>query len=294
MRAQIVLVALAAVVAQDATVTAPAAEGVRRHPRGFKRSMRPPQEVWTRLNISKADVLAAPQSIDWSDKGATSAIKDQDQCGSCWAFSVTETVESAIFMSTGRLPSALSTEELVDCDTGDDGCDGGDIPTAVRYLKRHGMATAKDYPDRSSASGDTERCKWNKKAAVSVSGFSYVVPPCEGGTCTTDEDALAAGLAKYGPLAVCINSGDRQSGDWDKYKGGVLKKTCTPEYKRVDHCVQLVGYNKGAPTPYWKVRNSWGNDWGENGYIRLEMGKNQCCIGCEVAHISATMATMEV
>merc|ERR1712066_20871 len=111
--------------------------------------------------------------------------------------------------------------------------------------------------------------------------MGYAVPTCERGTCQSDEETLAAALAKYGPLSICINSGENQAGDWDKYRGGVLTKKCTASANKLDHCVQLVGYDKTANTPYWKVKNSWGTDWGEDGYIRLEYGSNKCCIGCE-------------
>merc|ERR1711998_100936 len=105
------------------------------------------------------DIKAAPDSLDWSAQGATSSINDQGSCGSCWAFSTMETVESAVYMSSGSLPPKLSVQELVACEKQDDGCDGGDIPEAIAYLKKHGMATEKDYPDTSSKTGRTGFCK---------------------------------------------------------------------------------------------------------------------------------------
>jgi len=199
-------------------------------------------------------------------------------------------VESAVFMSTGKLPAPLSTEELVDCEKQDDGCDGGDIPEAVTYLKKQGMATNSDYPDTSSRSGRTGRCRWNKQAAVKVTGMQYAIPPCERGNCASqNEEALAAALAKYGPLSICINSGDGQSGDWEKYNGGILKGSCKAKANLIDHCVQLVGYDKTASEPYWKIRNSWATDFGEQGFIRIPYGNgNECCVGCEAVIISAT------
>lgn len=241
-------------------------------------------------NLSEYEIANAPDSIDWSKKGATSRVKNQDKCGSCWAFSTVEGVESAVFMSTGSLPPPLSTEELVNCEKQDDGCDGGDIPEAVQYLKKNGMATASDYPDRSSHTGKTGRCKWNHKSAVKVTGMQYAIPPCRSRDCSRqNEEALAAALAKFGPLSICINSGDGQSGDWMKYKGGVLKGSCKAKQSLIDHCVQLVGYDKKAAEPYWKIRNSWTTSWGEEGFIRLPYGnKNECCVGCEAVIISAT------
>lgn len=195
-------------------------------------------------------------------------------------------------MSTGSLPPPISTQELVACEKQDDGCDGGDIPEAVRYLKKNGMDSAADYPDTSSKSGKTGKCKWTKKKVVKVTGMQYAIPPCKKGDCSSqNEEALAAALAKYGPLSICINSGDGQSGDWEKYKGGVLKGSCKAKQNLVDHCVQLVGYDKTASQPYWKIRNSWAKSFGEDGFIRIPYGhQNSCCVGCEAVIISATMS----
>lgn len=123
--------------------------------------------------------------------------------------------------------------------------------------------------------------------------MQWAVEPCTGGTCTSDEDQLAAVLAKYGPLSVCINSGDGQGKavDWDKYEGGVLSSGCKAKYNKLDHCVQLVGYDKTASPPYWKVRNEWSTSWGEAGFIRLPMGENSCCIGCEASVMNVNVNT---
>jgi len=277
-----------------AVVVAPIAayspEDGYRHPRGFKRQPRLEGESVI-LNITREQIAAAPSSIDWSALGATTPVKDQGGCGSCWAFSTTEGVESAVYQATGKLPPPLSTEQLVDCEKQDYGCDGGDIPEAVRYLKKNGMATEKGYPDDSSSSGRTHRCTWDGTSAVKVDGFKYAIPQCDSGNCANqDEDALAAALAAHGPLSICVNSGENEPGDWDKYTGGVLDKKCSAKANKMDHCVQLVGYDKEASPPYWKVRNSWGTDWGEDGYIRLPFGAgNACCVGCEATIITASL-----
>jgi len=241
------------------------------------------------VNITLDDIAAAPSAIDWSAKGATSSINDQGDCGSCWAFSTMETVESAVFMSSGKLPPKLSVQQLVACDKRDGGCNGGDPKTGVRYLqKTAGLDTAADYPDTSSKSGKNGKCKWDGKAPVKVTGFQMAVQECNRGVCKTNEATLAAALAKYGPLSISINSGDRQKSDWMKYKGGVLGPKCSAKANLIDHSVQLVGYDKTHSPPYWKIRNSWGKSWGENGFIRIPMGENSCCVGCEAIIISAT------
>jgi C1A family cysteine protease len=261
----------------------------RHYSRGYKRSQS--NEVLPVANLTAEDIANAPDSIDWSAKGATTPVKDQGQCGSCWAFSTTEGVESGVFMATGSLPKPLSTQELVACEKQDGGCDGGDIPEAVKYMEKTGVATDAEYPDTSSRNGKTGKCKKNLlQPAVKVTGMQYAIPPCSTGDCShQNEEALAAALAKYGPLSICINSGDQQSGDWEKYHGGILKGSCKAKASLTDHCVQLVGYDKSASQPYWKIRNSWGKSYGEEGFIRIPYGNgNECCVGCEAVIISAT------
>ena len=195
------------------------------------------------------------EKLLWATRRLTS-LAVAGKCGSCWAFSTTEGVESAVFRSSGKLPPPLSTEQLVDCEKADLGCNGGDIPEAIRYLKQKGMATAADYHDESSKSGRTEKCTWDGEYAVDVQGFKYAIPTCTKGNCAhQNEHFLAAALAKHGPLSVCINSGDGQPGDWDDYKSGVWKRECKAKAALVDHCVQLVGYDKSGEEPYWKLRN---------------------------------------
>lgn len=244
--------------------------------RGFVPSATNANIVTEVATITDEDRSNAPVAIDWSQKGATTAVKNQKNCGSCWAFSATEGVESAVFMKTGKLPAPLSTEQLVDCDGGDSGCDGGDTTTAMRYLeKAGGQDYASDYKDTSSASGGGKKCSWDNDVAVSVAGYKWAVSPCKSGACNNqNEKDLAAAVAKYGPISVCVNANDA----WDTYTGGILKGKCAHGYDTMNHCTQLVGYDMSGSAPYWKVRNSWGSGFGENGFIRLPFGENSCSI----------------
>uniref|UniRef100_A0A7S3K3B7 Peptidase C1A papain C-terminal domain-containing protein n=1 Tax=Aureoumbra lagunensis TaxID=44058 RepID=A0A7S3K3B7_9STRA len=235
-------------------------------------------------------VLSDGVVVDWS-VNATTAIKDQGSCGSCWAFSTIEGVESSLFLQSGVLPESLSTEELVDCDKVDAGCNGGDIPTACRYLERKNVDTDADYPDKSSKSGRTQSCSWDSGEYVAaVTSYSFAIPECSQGDCSNqDEYALAAALKKYGPLSICVNSGEDQTGDWAKYTSGIASGNCKAKAHLIDHCVQLVGVDTTASEPFWKVRNSWGSSWGEDGFIRLPFGQdNYCCVACEAVIIEAT------
>jgi len=258
---------------------------VRRYSRGYVRQQ-PLNEKIEVAVVTDEDRNAAPSAIDWSQRGATSPVKDQGKCGSCWAFSTTEGIESAVFMSTGKMP-VLSTQQIISCDKEDNGCDGGDLPNALKYVEQAGgIDTGSDYPDESHISGKGGKCSWDKKEVAKVTSFKYAVPPCNEGACNKqDEETLAAALAKFGPISICLNAND-----WDDYNSGVYKKTCSSKASAMDHCVQLVGYDKTAPTPYWKVRNSWNTNWGEEGFIRLQMGVNACGLANEPVIINATVS----
>mmetsp|Transcript_10829 Transcript_10829/g.20275 ORF Transcript_10829/g.20275 Transcript_10829/m.20275 type:complete len:353 (+) Transcript_10829:50-1108(+) len=249
---------------------------------GFKRrEERPGAPV---MNLTGFPKAAA--AVDWREKDAVTKVKDQGNCGSCWAFSTTEEIESAVFMATGKLET-LSTQQIISCDKKDDGCNGGDTVTAYKYVeKAGGLDTASDYPDKSHMSGKTGKCTWDQKTAAQVSGFTYATKPCNSGGCRhQDEDALATALAAKGPVSICVNAGGN---GWQNYKRGVYSRRCSGASSKLDHCVQLVGYNKDASTPYWIVRNSWNTDWGIEGYMHLEMGKNLCGVADEATIAQAT------
>jgi len=250
---------------------------------GYKRS----SESHEAPVLSLDGLNAGGDSVDWRTKGAVTPVKDQGDCGSCWAFSATEEIESAVFMSSQKLP-VLSTQQIISCDKGeDDGCDGGDTVTAYQYVeKAGGLDTASDYPDKSHKTGKTGKCTWDKEKAAKVTGFSYATKPCDSGQCKNqDEDALATALANKGPVSICVNAGGM---GWQNYMGGIYKKKCSGAASKLDHCVQLVGYDKSGATPYWIVRNSWNTDWGIKGYMHLEMGKNLCGVADEATLVQAS------
>merc|ERR1711907_27583 len=213
-------------------------------------------------------------AVDWRTKGKVTPVKDQQQCGSCWAFSATEAIESAWLMA-GNTQQILAPEQIVACDKTDLGCNGGDTPTAYKYVqKAGGMVTEKTYP-YTSGKGKTGRCMKNKLSpkVVKIKGFSYATPPKAKGKRKPNEKTMAAAMASKGPVSVCVDAEK-----WQNYKKGVITRTCK---QQLDHCVQAVGYNQAGGKPYWIVRNSWNTDWGIKGYIYVGMGGNYCGIANE-------------
>ncbi|CAM8981318.1 unnamed protein product [Rhodiola kirilowii] len=226
-----------------------------------------------------------PPNFDWREHGAVTPPKNQGSCGSCWSFSTTGALEGAHFLATGELVS-LSEQQLVDCDhecdpeeagSCDSGCNGGLMNSAFEYtLKAGGLMREEDYPYTGTDKG---ACKFDKsKIAASVANFSVV---------SLDEDQIAANLVKNGPLAVAINAVYMQT----YVKGVSCPYVCS---KRLDHGVLLVGYGTAgyAPVrmkekPYWIIKNSWGEKWGEEGFYKICRGRNICGVDSMVSTVAS-------
>jgi len=223
------------------------------------------------------DGSALPASIDWTTKGAVTPIKNQGQCGSCWAFSTVMGVEGALAVETGDLVS-LSEQNLVACDhNGDQGCNGGLMDNAFEFIVTNGgIDTEADYP-YTSGSGTSGTCKTDAKKVVTIKAHTDVPQK--------DEDALKVAVAQQ-PVSVAIEA---DKSVFQLYKSGVLtSKECGTT---LDHGVGIVGYGTESGTDYWKVKNSWGATWGLDGYILLERGTNECGISQSASYPTGASKT---
>jgi C1A family cysteine protease len=231
--------------------------------------------------VKMSTLSDVPTTVDWRTKGAVTPVKDQGQCGSCWAFSATEETESMWFLAGNSLP-VLAPQQIVSCDNVDQGCNGGDTPTAYAYIKQAGgLVAEKDDPYTSGDTGDDGTCPSKLNPIAQVKGFTYATKPCTDSCTSQDEDTLAANLASTGPVSICV-----YAESWQDYSSGVLKSDCPSAYDQLDHCVQLVGYDKTGSTPYWIVRNSWNTNWGLDGYIHIAMGSNLCGVADEATIVT--------
>jgi len=210
------------------------------------------------------DISSLPDSFDWVARGAVNAVKNQGQCGSCWAFSTVGNIEGVNFVQTKKLVS-LSEQELVDCDKtgpdGDLGCQGGLPSNAFKFLiaTKTGLEAESKYPYQAQ-DGTCHAQKADE--LIFISSWKLIA---------SDEDQMAAALVQYGPLSIGINANAMQ---W--YGGGIANPwsvLCNP--KSIDHGVVIVGYGS-EPKKFWKIRNSWGASWGEEGYYRIVRGVNKC------------------
>jgi KDEL-tailed cysteine endopeptidase len=203
--------------------------------------------------------MKLPDSVDWIEKGAVTKVKNQAQCGSCWAFSTTGALEGAWEIATGELVS-LSEQQLVDCAKKfqEAGCGGGEMDNAFKYAEQTTMCTETSYPYKA------------KNGICQASNCSAGIP--QGGVvgfkdvAGDDTEALMDAVAQQ-PVSVAIEA-DQMA--FQLYRGGVLNGTCGT---RLDHGVLVVGYGTENGIDYWKVKNSWGPTWGMDGYLKVLRGK---------------------
>lgn len=227
---------------------------------GFKKNQR--SHMVKSSNYTILDTSNIPDSIDWRERGAVNAVKDQGQCGSCWAFSATAAIEGAHYMATNQL-LRLSEQQLVDCDTQSDGCNGGLQEYAMDYIESNQQELEADY----AYTAKDGTCQTDaSKGKVLVEQIHDVQPE--------SVDQLKAAINK-GPTSVTIEADKLvfqmyQKGIFDSDKCGT----------NLDHAVTAVGYGSEDGQDYYIIRNSWGSIWGEDGYIRIaaKEGKGICGI----------------
>ena len=275
------------------------------------------KEIYKKNKMSKTE-----SNVNWVEKGAVTPIKNQGQCGSCWAFSVTEQIESQYILE-GNVPWELSTQQVTSCTANVFGCAGGDTtngyeqlisgytkvsPISGKSMKTFGLASAAMVPytqsmyDECLSLACTVACTDEESSRVSTIGnltkmvpeegltgpyvsiidWGYGTDPCVDSCENQNLDLLNSYLSNDGPLSICVNAAN-----WNDYVGGIMTIEGCGDYSygALDHCVQLVGYNISSDNPYYLVRNSWATNWGEDGYIRLSAKGNTCGLSNEATFV---------
>ncbi|GFO41743.1 cathepsin [Plakobranchus ocellatus] len=226
----------------------------------------------TGLVHADTDVTDAPDEVDWTTKGYVTPIKNQGQCGSCWAFSATGSLEGQTFRKYGRLTS-LSEQNLVDCSSkqGNHGCEGGLMDNAFTYIKENGgIDTESSYP----YVGRDGKCRFSASdIGANCTGYVDVK--------SKDESALQTAVANVGPISVAI---DANHITFQLYEGGVYHNFLCSQ-TNLDHGVLAVGYGTHEGKDYWLVKNSWGTTWGLKGYIMMSRNRsNNCGIATQASY----------
>jgi len=224
------------------------------------------------IHQAPADVSTLADSIDWRSKGAVATVKDQGQCGSCWAFSATGALEGAYQIKTGKLVD-YAPQHFVDCDNrqnsknkgSDMGCNGGLMDSAFSWASKNGgLCEWTDYPYTSGTSKSSGTCKdttCGKKADHSPKSYTDVAK--------NSDSAMVSALNKQ-PVAVAIEADTKE---FQLYKSGIFTAKCGAN---LDHGVLAVGYGHDSASnlDYYIVKNSWGTSWGDKGYIYFQKGGN--------------------
>lgn len=226
---------------------------------------------------------AVPTAWDWRQKGKVSPVKDQGQCGSCWTFSTTGNMESQYAIKNNKM-ILLSEQAVVDCShacsnvTGygpvcNQGCNGGWPWAAMADVKNWGgLPTESAYP----YTAETGSCQ--------IKGKTLNAPvtnvTCISGPKLASEADMQAWIVNHGPLSIAVNADPLQ-----EYNGGILdpKHGCNP--KQLDHAILIVGYGVENGKSFWIIKNSWGSDWGEDGYFRMVLGSGACGVNAAVSTV---------
>jgi cathepsin L len=216
--------------------------------------------------------IEAEATVDWREKGAVTGVKNQGQCGSCWSFSATGSLEGQHFLKEGELVS-LSEQNLIDCSTkyGNHGCKGGAMRNAFRYIEENrGIDTERSYPYQAH----DELCRFSREN-VGATDEGYVP------ILRDDEKALTQAVQTVGPISVAIDASKKT---FHLYKRGVYYDPLCSSTK-LDHGVLVVGYGTMEEQEYYIVKNSWGPLWGDEGYVMMSRNKeNNCGIATQASY----------
>ncbi|KAG8240428.1 hypothetical protein J437_LFUL003142 [Ladona fulva] len=225
--------------------------------------------------LSDAEKAAVPESMDWRLYGAVTPVKDQSVCGSCWSFGTTGTIEGAYFLKYGHLVR-LSQQALIDCSWGygNNGCDGGEDFRSYQWMMKHGGLPAED--EYGPYMGQDGYCHINStKMVAKITSYVNVT--------SGDVDALKYAVAKHGPISVAIDASHKT---FSFYSNGVYYDSeCGNKPDQLDHAVLVVGYGNINKKPYWLVKNSWSNYWGNDGYVLMAQKDNNCGVTTDPTYV---------
>ena len=230
-----------------------------------EKAARPVELIMTTLSSEEVDNV--PKNFDWCDRGAVTKAKDQGTCGSCYAFAAIGALESRWYIETGNL-TEFSVQEIIDCTASylNENCQGGIVSQVIAYVTNHGINLATDYPYE----GKFGNCSKKKnKINFKLKGYGIAIA---NDNSDSDDKVLKSTLVTQGPLAIFLNI-DHES--FMRYASGVyFEPKCG---NRTTHASLLVGYENEGDQAFWIVKNSFGSQWGEDGFIKIARNKGNDC-----------------
>ncbi|XP_061541160.1 cathepsin O isoform X2 [Phycodurus eques] len=222
----------------------------------------------------RAKAKELPAKFDWRDRAVVGPVQNQQACGSCWAFSVVGAVQAANAIAGSRLEE-LSVQQVVDCCFQNGGCNGGSPTKALLWLRttKVKLVPQSDYP----YTAKNGMCHFFLQSQRGVGVGNFTAHNFSG-----QEEAMKAELAERGPLSVVVDAVS-----WQDYLGGIIQHHCSSRWP--NHAVLLVGYDATGEIPFWIVQNSWGRDWGSEGYVFTSPFKMECLLWLSSNPVGSTL-----
>ncbi|XP_071448321.1 digestive cysteine proteinase 1 [Hetaerina americana] len=226
-------------------------------------------------DVLESEMKDVPPSMDWRLYGAVTPVKDQSVCGSCWSFGTTGAIEGAYFLKYGHLVR-LSQQALIDCSWGygNNGCDGGEDFRSYQWMMKHGGLPSED--EYGPYMGQDGYCHVNStKLVARITGYVNVT--------SGNATALKYAVSRHGPISVAIDASHKT---FSFYSNGVYYDSeCGNKPEQLDHAVLVVGYGDMNGKPYWLVKNSWSNYWGNDGYVLMAQKDNNCGVTTDPTYV---------
>mmetsp|Transcript_41306 Transcript_41306/g.78983 ORF Transcript_41306/g.78983 Transcript_41306/m.78983 type:complete len:429 (+) Transcript_41306:99-1385(+) len=213
-----------------------------------------------------------PRAVDWREVGVVAPVKDQMSCGSCWAYATTSATESVLAIDSGKMVE-LSEQFLTDCNWMSNKCVGGNMEEGYKWMTGAGYVTLEDYPYAAQKAYNKCNMSWYNAPSRGTIDTYEMIP--EG------EENLKKAVAIQ-PVSVGLDANHKE---FLFYKGGIFDhQPCNDTEELLTHAITAVGYGEEQGVGYWILRNQWSTGWGEDGYVRMAMGKGPAGL-CGIARI---------
>ncbi|XP_055327078.1 cathepsin O-like [Sitodiplosis mosellana] len=226
-------------------------------------------------NLLEQNVNFIPMKVDWRKENVLRPVRLQGKCGACYAFSVIEMIEAHLKIHK-NLTKTLSVQQMIDCAENENrGCDGGDSCLLLEWLveDRIKILTDREYPRSKDGMNQTCHILLNDPTMEGYRVTDY--------TCSSfigNENVILEIVANYGPVVAAVNASP-----WQHFLSGIIQHECDSSAEDVNHAVLIVGFDRSGPTPYYILQNTWGDQFADNGFVKIAIGNNTCGIATQIS-----------